>query len=179
MVTRCGLRHIGMLVLVGLLTAVLPTPAAAQTEGTKMPVGHQQVISANPFGLMFKWFNAEYERKFNPAATWGVSGSFFSLGDGGVDYANGSAFCRYYPQGAGLTGFFVGGRGGVYRVAADGASDTFFGLGFEVGYSWLLGAKRHFGVSVGAGATRLFGGSLKGASLTVPSVRLLNLGFAF
>ena len=39
-------------------------PAAAQsTEGTKPAVSHQQIVSANPFGLMLGWWNVEFERK--------------------------------------------------------------------------------------------------------------------
>lgn len=53
------------------------------------------------------------------------------------------------------------------------------GFGFDIGYSWLLGKERLFAISLGAGATRLFGGSLDGVSLTVPAIRPLNLGGAF
>lgn len=49
----------------------------------------------------------------------------------------------------------------------------------DLGYSWLIGPKRNVGVSLGIGAERLFGGSLAGASLTIPSVRLVNVGVAF
>ena len=154
--------------------------ARAQTPpGTAVPVTHQQFISANPFGLMFEWINAEYERKAAPSVTWGVAGSFFSLDHSAVDYASGGMLARYYPAGAALTGFYLGGRGGVYRVSQGLRSDVFFGAGFELGYNWMLGAKRNVGISLGLGATRLFGGSLAGASLTIPTVRLFNLGVAF
>jgi hypothetical protein len=152
-------------------------PAAAQ-DGTRVPVPHNQVLSANPFGLMFGWFNADYERKINESNTWGASASTFSLG-GDADYVNAQLAYRYYPQGAALTGFYIGGRGGVHTVEVADADGRFFGLGFEVGYDWLFGAKRNFSVGVGAGATRLFGGDLNGASLTIPTVRLINVGIAF
>jgi len=171
-------RLVSALVLT--LTPLFTAGVGAQTqEPTRMPADHQQIISANPFGLMFEWFNAEYERKISPATTLGASVSWFSLDSGDMDYVNGNTIFRYYPSGRALSGFFLGGRGGVFRVSDRADSGVFFGAGFEIGYNWLLGARRNVGISLGAGATRLFGGELNGASLTIPTVRLLNLGIAF
>jgi hypothetical protein len=154
------------------------SPSFAQ-DGTRVPVPHNQVLSANPFGLMFNWFNADYERKINESSTWGVSGSFFSFGGDDADYVNVQAAYRYYPQGAALSGFYLGGKGGLHHVGIDTESGRFFGLGFELGYNWLLGAKKNVSIGMGAGATRLFGGGLDGATLTIPTVRLVNVGIAF
>jgi len=55
---------------------------------------------------------------------------------------------------------------------------TFGGLGFDLGYTWLLGAQERVGVSIAAGATRLFGSELDGATVTLPSIRLVNIGLA-
>ena len=158
------------------LTAV---SAHAQTEGTKTPVPHNQTVSANPFGLLFEWYNGEYERKLSGRSTVGASASGFALDEGDAHYFNVATFYRFYPQRAALSGFYIGGRGGVHHVSSEGESGVFFGLGFEIGYTWLLGADRRFAVSLGAGATRLFGNDLDGASLTIPTVRLLNIGVAF
>ncbi|MBM4195245.1 MAG: DUF3575 domain-containing protein [Gemmatimonadetes bacterium] len=156
-------------------------PAYAQVSGP-LPVPHNQTVSANPFGLVFGWFNAEYERKLTPATTWGVSGSMFDFDL--FEYRNGNALLRYYPQGAALKGFFLGGRAGVYHVAHDDDDPdddeaTFFGAGFELGYTWLMGRDQRIGVSLGAGANRLFGSDLDGASLTIPTVRIVNVGISF
>jgi hypothetical protein len=162
------------------LALMSATSVSAQTqEPARDPADHQQIISANPFGLMFEWFNAEYERRIGPATTLGGSVSWFSLDSGDMDYVNGNMIFRYYPSGRALSGFFLGGRGGVFRVSDAVDSGVFFGAGFEIGYNWLLGARRNVGISLGVGATRLFGGRLSGASLTIPTVRLLNLGVAF
>lgn len=166
------------LALGAVLVLLVPATTNAQ-EGTRTPVAHKQVASTNPFGLMFEWFNAEYERKLTRSTTWGLSSSFFSLDAGDVDYVNGTVVFRYYPQGAALSGFYVGGRTGIHRVSADGESGVFYGLGFEIGYNWLLGASRKFSVGIGAGATRLFGNDLDGVSLTIPTLRLVNIGVAF
>ena len=58
-------------------------------------------------------------------------------------------------------------------------SATFGGLGFELGYTWLLGPPQRVGISIGGGASRLFGSDLDGATLTVPTIRLVNVGIAF
>lgn len=148
--------------------------AFAQTEGTKLPVSNKQVISSSPFLLMAKYANVEFERKASDRTTFGLSAS--SVGFDDADYRNFQAFYRYYPQGASLTGFFIGGRGGVHRVSADDETGQAFGLGFELGYGWLFGSKRNFAVSVGAGGTRLFGGDIEKGSVFLPTLRLINVG---
>ena len=76
-------------------------------------------------------------------------------------------------------------RVGVHHVSNSDVSPsgdhsaTFGGLGFDLGYTWLLGAQERVGVSIGAGATRLFGSELDGATVTPPSIRLVSIGLAF
>jgi hypothetical protein len=158
-------------------------PAFAQ--GTSPPpVAHDQIVSANPFGLLAGWFNAEYERKLTPTTTWGLSGSMWDFFDE-FEYRSGTALLRYYPQRRALDRFFLGVRLGVHHVhnesvgtSADRGA-TYGGVGFDLGYTWLLGPTERVGVSIGAGATRLFGGDLDGANVTLPSIRLVNVGVAF
>jgi hypothetical protein len=167
------------IVVVGVLLAAVAAPpcAFAQAPGTRLPVANNQVVSTNPFLLMFEYGNVEYERKHTESGTFGGSLSF--RGGGSVDYTNVQGFYRYYPQNAALTGFYLGGRGGVHRLTGRRDSAHVFGAGFEIGYSWLFGAERHFAVSLGAGATRLFGGDLEGASVVIPTLRLVNIGWSF
>jgi hypothetical protein len=168
------------LVRIFVLTLVIFAASASTLfaqEGTKTPVTHNQTISANPFGLMLKWFNAEYERKLTNTMTIGASGSNFGLGDADLQRVN--ALFRYYPQGAALTGVFLGARGGVARVSDDHESAQAFATGVEIGYSWLFGSKRNVGLSIGAGVDRLFGGDLDNFDMVWPNVRLVNVGIAF
>jgi hypothetical protein len=168
------------LVRVLVLTAVMFTasaPALFAQDGTKTPVSHNQTISANPFGLMLQWFNAEYERKLTNSITLGASGSNFGLGDADLQRFN--ALFRYYPQGAALTGVYLGARGGVARVSDGEESAQAFATGVEIGYSWLFGSKRNVGLSIGAGVDRLFGGDLDDFDIVWPNVRLVNVGIAF
>ena len=106
----------------------------------------------------------------------GASTTFFSIDE--IGYKNANGVLRYYPSAA-LHGFFLGGRTGVYRLSAVSESATFYGGGFELGYTWPLGRRQNIAVSMGAGVNRLFGGELSGASLAVPSIRLVNVGIAF
>ena len=162
------------------LTAIMCTASASALfaqDGTKVPVPHNQTISANPFGFMFKWFNAEYERKLTNTMTLGASGSNFGTGD--VDLQRLNALFRYYPQGAALTGVYLGGRGGVARVSDRDLSAHAFAAGVEIGYSWLFGSKRNVGLSIGAGVDRLFGGDLDDFDIVWPNIRLVNVGIAF
>ncbi|PYQ04440.1 MAG: hypothetical protein DMF83_18405 [Acidobacteria bacterium] len=81
------------------------------------------------------------------------------------EYRSANAMLRYYPQGCALDRFFLGVRVGVHHVSNSDVSPsgndsaTFGGLGFDLGYTWLLGAQERVGVSIAAGATRLFGSS--------------------
>ena len=171
------MRKTALLVSVGMLTLATATTARAQQEGTKTPVPHNQVVSTSPILLMFKWLNVDYERKISPSVTLGASGSYMPIG--GFDYGRASMHARYYPQGAALTGFYMGAQTGIHRAGTSRDHGVFFGAGVDVGYAWLFGAKRDVGLTIGYGATRLFGGDLDGHSFVIPNVRLFNIGFAF
>jgi hypothetical protein len=108
----------------------------------------------------------------------GVSGSDLPLGDG-FDYQRATFHARYYPQGAALTGFYIGAQTGVHRAGTNRDHGVFLGAGVDVGYAWLLGPDHNHSVSLGLGMTRMFTGDLDGYSLAIPNVRLLNIGFAF
>jgi hypothetical protein len=164
-------------VLAALLVAVLGTSAASAQDTTRPPVPHNQTLSSNPFGLMLRWFNGEYEHKLTNSTTWGISGSALDLG--GTDLRHGNVLFRYYPQGAALNGFYLGGRMGVYHLSDSAASASAAGAGFELGYSWLFGAKRNVGLSMGAGLDRVFVSDRLGFDVYWPNVRLVNLGIAF
>ena len=165
-----------------LLTGVIgwaAEEAAGQIEGTRNPVTHERLLTANPFLILAEWFNAEYEQKLNATSTVGLQGSVISIDDDDTDYVSLTAMWRYYPQGAALTGFYVGPRAGFYHVDDTDESANVFGVGFELGYNWLLGADRQFTIGMGVGANRLFGGDLDDDSAVVPTIRLVNIGWAF
>ena len=176
---RTVLSRAAVVVIVSAVFMMSAAPALAQEhqEGTKAPVPHKQVISANPFGLVLRWWNVEFERKITSSSTVGVSGSVLGVDD--VDFASVNGLWRYYPQGAALTGVFLGARAGLYHGSDADESHSAFGLGFEIGYTWLLGARRNVGLSLGGGLTRLIGGGHEDWPAALPTVRLLNVGIAF
>ena len=162
------------------LLPILAAPAIAQEPVVRDSADHRQVLSANPFGLiLLPWYNGEYERKVTDRVTLGLSGSRLPWGDGGGFYSVNAAF-RYYPNGTTFKGFYLGPRIGLFWVSQDqevvGIDEDLgphFGLGFELGYAWLLGSERHLSLSIGGGATRVLNGE------PIPVVRLVNVGWAF
>ncbi len=185
------------------LVLMLPAVGMAQGEGST-----KFVINTNPIIDMFSWFNVELEFKVSDTGTMGLSGSYFTFEETASDfysdvelkadntYSNVYGFYRYYPTAA-LKGFFFGGRAGVNIVTAnayveepttgrwawDEADATYFGVGIDIGYSWLLGKNENFYVSLGIGAIRLFGGDLDedtyDVTMTLPTIRLINVGIGF
>ena len=64
-------------------------------------------------------------------------------------------------------------------MSDEGESGEALGLGFEVGYTWLLGSRRNVAFSLGAGLTRIVAGDILDGPSVLPTVRLLNVGIAF
>lgn len=151
-------------------------PLAAQ----EAPPPRTQVLSANPFGLLLEFFNAEYERVVTEASTVGIGGSMFSdendtSGDDD-QYVNADVFWRYYPNAIPFEGWAFGVKLGATHID-DG---TFFGYGFDVNHSWVLGRNENFYVGVGFGLKRLLGTSGEEFELSyVPTIRIVNVGIAF
>lgn len=171
--------------LIILLMVLCPVQANAQARGQEVQresdtPGH--VISGSPLLLLAGWFNAEFERKVAGNMTWGLAAGWQDLNDD--DYTSVSAFLRFYPQKSAFTGLYLGGRGGLTRVSeapvvgTSDSSHTGFGVGVDIGYSWLLGPSDTFFVALGVGGTYLFG-DLGNASSTIPNLRILDVGIAF
>lgn len=159
------------------MAAVGAQPVAAQ-EGH----GYGQVVSANPFGLLLEFFNAEYERALTESSTIGVGGSF---GQGESDnefgetvestYFNADLFARFYVSGIHFHGWNFGLKVGATQLD----SGIYPGLGFDANRSWLLGKNNNFYVGLGFGLKRLFGNIPPDELEVVPTIRIVNVGFAF
>ena len=158
-------------------------PLGARAQEVREPVSHTHVISGDPILLLAGWFTAEYEHKMAETVTVGIAGGWMELDEN--DYASVSGFLRYYPQEAAFTGFYLGGRAGIHNVDEGHTPDvgneshTAFGIGVDVGYTWLLGPGGSFYVGVGIGVSRLFSDDLGDAASVIPAVRLFNVGVAF
>jgi hypothetical protein len=163
--------------LIAVPVASAPSVGMAEKDGGTANVEKTNILSTNPILDMFTWWNLEYERRIGPTGTVGLAGSFIDFEDD-ENYRSISAFYRFYPQERALSGFFFGGRLGVYNVEDGNDSETAYGFGIDIAYSWLLGKHEGFSISLGIGAVRLFGGDLD-ESTTLPTVRLVNIGVAF
>ena len=149
---------------------------AAQPADTNPALAHEQLISVNPFGYVFQWYNVEYERKFRSNATYGVTASYATPDDDSIGATN--VIARLYPGGVAFSGLYIGGRMGAVYVNDFDDNGVFLGTGIEMGYTWLLGEDKNWYIGMGAGVTRIFGGDLDGSAV-VPQVRFINFGYSF
>ncbi len=177
-----------------------PLNAQQSTESAK-----QHVFSANPFGLLFQLFNAEYERVISETSTIGFGGSTLrtnnetyqdppiigtdEFGDPIYDWANEpdailetdryvnfDVFWRFYPSGNPLVGWAFGAKVGLTSVSGG----THLGYGFDLNRSWILGPNENFYVGLGFGLKRLIGAPEEAELLPlVPTIRIANVGFIF
>jgi hypothetical protein len=172
-------------VQIALFIVLLPAAALAQATATAPTVQHDQVLSANPFGVMLKWVNAEYERKIGPATTLGASASYFA----DFDQSNVAMLLRWYPDRSALRGFWVGARAGAYRFSTitfdrypsfREHTTVLPGVGIDLGYNWILAPKQNVSVGIGGGLIRILGsGERYDVPSVLPALRLVNLGIAF
>jgi hypothetical protein len=135
-------------VVFGIVAITLMGGAPAAAQDSQQP--RAQAVSANPFGLLLNFFNAEFERQVSHSATAGAGGSTF--GDSGGRYVNADVFYRYYLSGHPLKGWALGVKAGATSVTDTG---TFFGIGFDANHSWLLGRKENIYIGLGFGLKRL------------------------
>lgn len=184
---RC-LTVIGLI----LVMASMSVPVTAQGNMPPEPTS-KHLITTNPFLILFSWWNIEYEYKVARHSTFGIAASYSSFEDDEDDldaakskYLSGYLIYRYYPSAKAPSGFYFGSRLGMtsveleYLDGSDTETGTAYGFGLDVGYTWLLGDNQNFAISVGAGATRLFGGDLEDDQVGfLPIIRLVNIGVAF
>ncbi len=167
----------------------LPSLASAQplppVPNQTSHAGVAQQISANPVGLLFDLFNIDYERRATDSVTFGVGGStstvevyeydgFYNESSHRERYLNGDVYVRFYPSGAALNGLAFGVKVGLTQVPDQG---SYFGYGFDVNKSSILG--KHFYFGYGVGLKRLVGASSDNFELEyIPTFRL-NVGVGF
>ena len=182
-------------------------PITAQQREDFQP---RNVISANPFGLLLELFNAEYERVISRTSTIGFGGSTIKTETTDWDekppiigtdqygyliydeayespvethqYVNCDVFWRFYP-GSNRTrtytapvGWAFGAKIGI--TAVDGG--TYFGYGFDLNRSFVLGPDDSFYVGLGFGLKRLVAAPHDKLGLPlIPTIRIANVGFIF
>ncbi len=169
------MKPIAQRILLAFVVAAVPALAAHPARAQDVSAApYKQVVSANPFGLLLDFFNAEYERVATETSTVGTGGSTFKRDS--TRYVNADVFWRFYPSGNPLDGWAFGAKVGLTSITDEG---TYFGYGFDVNRSWLLGSKKNFYVGAGLGLKRLAGGPEEGGLDYIPTIRLVNVGIAF
>jgi hypothetical protein len=141
-----------------LMAAMIALPVATATAQNATP---RNVISIQPLSAMMTVFAGEYEHALGKAASWGLGATYWDVGDAGdeVTYTSGDFKMRYYPQGTSLHGFSIGGSLGFSNVSetvgTTEASQGGVSLGVLLEYQWLMGTKKNFSMTLGAGAKAL------------------------
>ena len=156
--------------------------ATSQLEAQKGTEPRTQVISANPFGLIFGLFNVEYDRKVSESATAGIGGSWLGKG---TAYVNGDIFYRYYLSGTPFRGFEIGLKVGATKFSEPdfqletGHTLASFsvGYGFDVAYNWIMGPSDNVAIGLGFGIKKLLGENP--TMRYIPTFRIINVGIAF
>ncbi len=175
-----------------ILAALIALPSLAGAQSLVPPVPDQashagvaQQISANPVGLLFDLFNIDYERRATDSVSFGVGGStsttevyeydgFYNESSHRERYLNGDVYVRFYPSGRALNGLAFGVKVGLTQVPDQG---SYFGYGFDVNKSSILG--EHFYFGYGMGLKRLVGVDKNNFELEyIPTLRL-NVGIGF
>lgn len=166
-------------ILISLALVTLATPVFSQTmESNRAGAPRVNLVSANPIGLLFQWYNAEFEHALNPTASLAVAGTRF-----GFDHFNYTAvdgIVRYYPSGRAIQGFSIGGSVGFVNASEDNCNRCDTGSGATVGvrgdYVWILGRDQRFAAAAGIGAKRIFVQNVGNTGLPIAR---LSIGWAW
>jgi hypothetical protein len=167
-------------------TAIMfATTASAQAVGgDRAGIPRQNLISANPIGLLFEWYNGEYERAISNTTSIALAASTFDFWDGNERYTTVDAIGRYYPQARALRGFSVGASLGFVDVSepdlcagfCEDDSGTSATLGVRGDYVWIIGRDQSFAVATGIGAKRVLADNV--GTEFIPIGRL-SIGYAW
>ncbi len=166
------------------VVAGFATPAGAQSAGSDQAgIVRTNLISSNPIGIIFEWFNGEFEHAIKPTVTLAVSGSHFGFDDANYTAIDGIA--RYYPSARAIRGFSIGGSVGAVNVSEDNCDgctpfdESAFTVGIRGDYVWILGRDQRFAVAAGIGAKRLFYSENDNEGTEGLPIGRLSIGYAW
>jgi hypothetical protein len=172
-------------VVATLAFAAVASPAFAQsTTETRSGLARMNLISANPIGLLFEWYNAEFEHALKSTVSLAVAASSYDLDN--TRYASVDGIARYYPSARALKGFSIGASVGFIDlddhydysncIGCGNDSGTSATIGVRGDYVWILGRDQRFAVGAGIGAKRILNDAL--GTEGVPIGRL-SIGYAW
>lgn len=164
-------------------TQVAPAQSVQETRAGVAP--RVNLISTNPIGLIFEWYNGELEHAVSPTASVAVAASHFNFDE--FIYTAIDGIARYYPSARALRGFSFGGSIGYVHFADDtddcvGCVDTSgdaLTIGVRGDYVWILGRDQRFTVATGIGARRLFYQNDSNDEPTALPIARLSIGYAW
>ncbi|HVF40950.1 MAG TPA: hypothetical protein VM939_13705, partial [Gemmatimonadaceae bacterium] len=146
------MKSLRLAVLAGVFTVAAASPLAAQNiDLDRAGMARTNLISSNPIGLIFEWFNGEYERAIAPTVSLAVAATRFDFDDANYTAIDGIA--RYYPSARAIRGFSFGGSVGFVNVTEDEDDDcvgceefdeSAFTIGVRGDYVWILGRDQRF-----------------------------------
>jgi hypothetical protein len=164
------------------MAAVSSASGQSATEARAGMV-RQNLFSSNPIGVLFEWYNAEYERAVSSTASLAVAGTSYDFDSDRYSSIDGIA--RYYPAGRALRGFSIGMSVGFVDIRdsndgcngfCDDDTGTAATLGVRGDYVWILGRDQRFSVATGIGAKRLLGNDIGTEGLPIGR---LSIGYAW
>jgi len=158
------MKNIRLVVAVAALT-ISASASAQSSAGSRSGITRANLISANPIGLLFEWYNGEFEHALSPTVSLAAAGTSFDLDD--ARYTAVDGIIRYYPSARAVRGFSVGLSVGYVGVNIDCDSDVYScdddysagTIGVRGDYVWILGKDQRFSVATGIGAKRILGHS--------------------
>lgn len=162
-------------------TAVVSYAAGAQSvDATRSGIARVNLVSSNPIGLLFGWYNGEFEHAVSPTVSLAVAGTSFDLDD--ARYTSVDGIIRYYPSARAIRGFSVGLSVGYVGVNEDPCGEfceeddySSATLGVRGDYVWILGRDQRFSVAAGIGAKRI----LRDSDPNGLPIGRLSLGYAW
>ncbi|HEX2723775.1 MAG TPA: hypothetical protein VHM24_12740 [Gemmatimonadaceae bacterium] len=170
------------LTLTTLALLAAASPAAAQSVDASRSGIRTNLVSANPIGILFQWYNGEFEHALSPTVSLAAAGTSFDFED--VNYTAIDGIVRYYPGARALHGFSVGASAGFVRLyeeydncpQCEEEDESAFTVGVRTDYVWILGRDQHFTAAAGIGAKRLIGNDEGAGGLPIAR---LSIGWAF
>ncbi len=176
--SRGILAIIAVIALMTVSSSLFAQSSAAPRSGIDRP----NLLSANPIGLLFQWYNGEFEHAVAPVGSLAAAASRYEVNDGVYSSVDGIA--RYYPAGSALRGFSIGASLGAIKITdknpcyqCSATSESSATIGVRADYVWILGRDQHLTAAAGVGAKRLLSHSLGGTE-GVPIGRL-SIGWAW
>ncbi len=166
---------------------MLPMAAHGQSaQSSRTGLARTNLISANPIGLLFQWYNGEIEHAVTSTVSVAASGSSYDFAND-TKYTSLDAIARFYPGARAVKGFSVGASVGYihlkdqYTYAYDcigcsrnnGSTGT---VGVRADYVWILGRDQRFSAAMGIGAKRLLSDEFGTEGLPIGR---LSIGYAW